>query len=126
MSELFDKINPSFLEHFTSELLVEWFLYAFGAEFESTEVVLYNPECPTKTYSAYGSRNEDRYILYQVLGWDEEPDGTIVPSVLEEVNRYPTVSDLCRSAIQIAVENQLRPRIGYFSNMIENPTEVEI
>ncbi len=103
-----------FSDSFILEMLQEWFLNAPSRDFEHAEVILYDPESRTTIYQACYSEEEETFVLYKVAQWDEDSEGTIIPLVVDEVETFSILADLCRAVIRTAREEQLFPQLGVF------------
>ena len=107
-------MDTSFADSFSFEMLLQWFKNAPTEDLEYAEVVLYDPETRANIYHACYSEDEDGFMLYEVIQWDKESDGTIIPTVIDEIENFATLADLCHSIIHIAKKQKLLPQLGVF------------
>ncbi len=103
-------------DSFVLALLEQWYENAPTEEAEYAEVTLYDPESRSNMYHACPSVSDSSFVLYKVFQWEEEPDGLIIPTVIEDIERYSTLSELCKSIVELAKKERLHPQLGLFTD----------
>jgi len=111
-------MDSKFTELFILELLEACLGMTPLSDSGVIEVILSEPTQSKDMYSAFYDVNEKAYVLYKSVGWRrEDTEDEIVPTMIEEVERFERISDLCKAVLSIASTEKLIPRLGYIDDL---------